>query len=120
MNLSSEETVRAVGEVQSPPGTSTTAKNRAFAQAGIYTLGHFSNTTHVSKLATVVLYKDLTAHVALASIRRAEGGTDIICFVQTGAQCQPLQFAVQGGYSTICISLRCNCEDNSVSIEALK
>jgi hypothetical protein len=75
MNLSAEEAVRAVGEVQSPPGTSTTAKNRAFAQAGIYTLGHFSKTTCLSKLATVVLYKDLTAHVALAAIRRASGGT---------------------------------------------
>ena len=69
-----EETVRGVGEVQSPPGTSNAAKNRAFTQAGIYTLGHFNNTTNVSKLATVVLYKDFTAHVALATIRRAEGG----------------------------------------------
>ena len=63
-----------VGEVQSPPGTSSAAKNRAFAQAGIYTLGHFNNTTALSKLATVVLYKDFTAHVALATIHRAEGG----------------------------------------------
>ena len=39
--LSAEETVRGVGEIQSPQGTSTEVKNRALAQAGIYTLGYF-------------------------------------------------------------------------------
>ena len=39
--VGAEETVRAVGEVQSPPGMSSDIKNRTFAQAGIYTLGHF-------------------------------------------------------------------------------
>ena len=36
--LGEEERVRAIGEVQSPPGTSHTVKNCAFAQAGhLYT-----------------------------------------------------------------------------------
>ena len=70
VRLGLEETVRGIGEVQSPPGTSNSAKNRAFAQAGIYTLGHFKNTHSISKLATVIFYKDLTAHVALATINR--------------------------------------------------
>ena len=34
-----EERVRGIGEVQSPQGSSSAVKNRAFAQAGIYTLG---------------------------------------------------------------------------------
>ena len=66
-----QEGVRAIGEVQSPPGYSHDAKNRAFAQAGIYTLGHLSNTTTVSKLTTVILYKDLTAHIACTTVHRA-------------------------------------------------
>ena len=55
-----EEAVRGIG---APRGTSPEVKDRAFSQAGIYTLGHFAN---IHKLATVVLYKDFTAHVALA------------------------------------------------------
>ena len=72
-----EESVRAVGEVQSPPGYSTEAKSRAFSQAGIYTVGHFHNTTSVNKLATVVLYKDLTAHIAFATVCRTKGSVDV-------------------------------------------
>ncbi|CAI8036415.1 hypothetical protein GBAR_LOCUS20400 [Geodia barretti] len=34
-----EERVRGIGEGQSPQGSSSAVKNRAFAQAGIYTLG---------------------------------------------------------------------------------
>ena len=73
-----EETMRAVGEIQSPPGNSTEAKNRSFAQAGIYTLGQFCNTQTIQRLATVVLYKDLTVHVALATIARgSESGNTV-------------------------------------------
>ena len=49
------ERVRGIGEVQSPQGSSTAVKNRAFAQASIYTLGYFRNTVAVNKIATVVL-----------------------------------------------------------------
>ena len=66
------ETVRGIGEVQSPPGCSARAKSRALAQVGIYALGHFNNTTTVDSIATIVLYKDMTAHVALATIQRNE------------------------------------------------
>ena len=71
--FSPEERVRGIREVQSPPGTSTVVKNRTFAQAGIYTLGYFRNAAAVNKIATVVVYKDMTAHVALATLRRGEG-----------------------------------------------
>ena len=47
-----EESIRAIGEVQSPKGNLSQVKDRAFAQAGIYTLGHFVNTS-TNKLATV-------------------------------------------------------------------
>ena len=73
-----EERVRGIGEVQSPQGSSTAVKNRAFAQASIYTLGYFRNTVAVNKIATVVLYKDMTAHVALATLRRAEGAAELV------------------------------------------
>lgn len=78
VNLGLEETVRAVGDIQSPPGTSRTAKNRTFAQAGIYTVGQFGNTSSLTKLATVILYKDITAHVALATINRAKDSKEVI------------------------------------------
>ena len=55
---------------------STTAKSQALAKAGIYVLGHFRNTTTVDRITTIVLYKDLTAHIALATIRRTKGEQD--------------------------------------------
>lgn len=52
-------------------------KNRAFSQAGIYTLGYFLKTKS-NKLATIILYKDLSAHVALATIQRSEEKGDSV------------------------------------------
>ena len=69
-----EEAVRGIG---APRGTSPEVKDRAFSQAGIYTLGHFANTPFLHKLATVVLYKDFTAHVALATIDRPQEGDEV-------------------------------------------
>ena len=59
-----------VGEVQSRKGTSDLSKASAYAQARIYAIGNLHTTHSTSNLTTVVLYKDLTAHVALASIDR--------------------------------------------------
>ena len=70
-----EETVRGVGgvgEVQSPPGATNLSKDRALAQAGIYTIGMFSRTDKTTNVATIVFYKDMTAHIALANIERVE------------------------------------------------
>ena len=74
--LTAEETVRGVGEVQSPPGCTPKAKNRALAQSGIYAFGMFARTVGTSKLATVVLYKDITANIALASMERVKDAGD--------------------------------------------
>ena len=74
--LTVEETVRGVGEVQSPPGCTTKAKNRALAQSGTYAFGMFTRTVGTSKLATVILYKDITVHIALASIERVKDAGD--------------------------------------------
>ena len=80
-----EEKVRGVGKVQLQRGSSVAVKNRALAQAGIYTIGHFVNTKQITGLATLILYKDLTVHVVLATINResdqrersqSEGKTD--------------------------------------------
>ena len=80
-----EEKVRGVGEVQSQRGSSVAVKTRALAQAGIYTIGHFVNSKQITGLATLILYKDLTTHVVLATINResdhrernqSEGKTD--------------------------------------------
>ena len=69
--LSKEHRVRGIGEVQSQQGTSADAKTAALAQAGIYSVGHFAKFDRDEvkrKVATVLLYKDMTGHVALAKI----------------------------------------------------
>ena len=66
-----EEKVKGVGKVQLQRGSSVAVKNRALAQAGIYTICHFVNTKQITGLATLILYKDLTVHVALATINLA-------------------------------------------------
>ena len=71
-----EDRVRAVGEIQSPKGYSAESKTRAFAQAGIYTVGQFTNTTTLNKLAAIVLYKDMSAHVAIAKLNRQQSDVD--------------------------------------------
>ena len=66
-----EHRVRGIGEIQSPQGTSADAKTAALAQAGIYSVGHFAkfDRDEVKRtVATILLYKDMTAHVALAKI----------------------------------------------------
>ena len=56
-------------EVQSPRGTTCASKNAAVAQAGIYSVGQFRTPSpNIKKIATVILYKDLTAHVAMATL----------------------------------------------------
>ena len=69
-NVLRNERVRAVGEVQSPRGNDTTSKIAAVAQAGIYTVGQFAKLrcSIPKKIATVILYKDLSAQVALATM----------------------------------------------------
>ena len=63
--------IRGVGKIQSPPGNSLETKMATVAQAGIYTIGQFSKLRQVKKkrkLASIVLFKDITAQVALATI----------------------------------------------------
>ena len=50
-------------------GTTCASKNAAVAQAGIYSVGQFRiPSPNIRKIATVILYKDLTAHVAMATL----------------------------------------------------
>jgi len=63
-----EHRVRGVGEIQSPPGTSPKAKSAALAQAAIGQLTKLPETSQQTKIATVVLYKDFTAQVAIATL----------------------------------------------------
>ena len=72
-----EETVRGVGEVQSLPGATSLSKDRALAQSGIYTIGMFSRTDKTTNVATIVFYKDITAHIALATIERVKPPTGV-------------------------------------------
>lgn len=57
------------GEVESP---TTDNKCAAFAQAGIYAVGSFANMTKMKdreiSLPSIVLYKDYTASIGLASL----------------------------------------------------
>ena len=60
---------REGGEIQSPQGTTCASKNAAVAQAGIYSVGQFRTPSpNKRRIATVILYKDLTAHVAMATL----------------------------------------------------
>ena len=69
---------REVGETQSPPGVSVLHKTASFAQAGIYAIGQFANIGHdVHKnrsLASIVLFKDMSAAIGLATISTSEEG----------------------------------------------
>lgn len=62
--------IRGVGEIQSP-GASLETRMATVAQAGIYTIGQFSKLRRMTKkrkLASIILFKDITAQVALATI----------------------------------------------------
>ena len=66
-----EERVRGIGEVQSPPGTSAKAKTATLAQAGVYSIGQFAKTPgdpEKRKVTTIILYKDMSSNVALATL----------------------------------------------------
>ena len=78
LDMRVEESVRGIGEVQSQRGTSTNVKNQAFAQAGIYTLGYFTNVVTRNKLVTVIIYKDMMSHVAFATFKRENESGDIL------------------------------------------
>ena len=73
-NVLKQERVRGVGEVQSPQGITCASKNAAVAQAGIaqvgiYSVGQFGTPSpNKRRIATVILYKDLTAHIAVATL----------------------------------------------------
>ena len=72
------ERVCGLGEVQSSKGNSEFSKACAYAQAGIYAIGNLHATHSTSNLTTVILYKDLTVHVALASIDRTKANEEIM------------------------------------------
>ena len=59
--------IQGVGEIESPV---TTDKTKAFAQAGIYGVGQLANSSH-KKMAVIILYKDKSAQVAVASTHLA-------------------------------------------------
>lgn len=64
------QNVRGVGDVQSPR-----SKNMAYAQAGIYTVGQLAKLqpeTVLPKIATILLYKDITAQVAIACLNTSK------------------------------------------------
>ena len=72
-----EETTRAIGEVQSPPGDTKKVKMAALAQTGIYAIGQFSllkeKVTEKKRIAAILLYKDMTIHVAIATLDPFKG-----------------------------------------------
>ena len=72
--------VRASGAVQSLKGNTTTVKTLSMAQAGIYAVGQLANLPFVPEkpksIASVVLFKDLTACIALATLNPDTSNTD--------------------------------------------
>ena len=77
-------TARAVGETQSPPdlktpGRTNEAKTRALAQAGVYAVGQLSNGPRPATLKSmpaIILFKDKTAQVAIASVDPSKANVD--------------------------------------------
>ena len=65
-------TLRGVGEVQSPPGRTSESKTAALSQAGVYTVGQFTKPGAAPLLPAVVLHKDKTVQVAMASLNESE------------------------------------------------
>ena len=65
-----KQRVRGIGEVQSPPGVGEEAKDAALAQASIYTVEQFAKMRCATKgrILTVILYKNITAHIAIATV----------------------------------------------------
>ena len=68
------ERVCGVGEVQSCAGTSETSKASAYA----YAIGNLHTTFDTSNLTTVILLKDFTACLALASLDRTKANDEIM------------------------------------------
>ena len=59
--------------MQSPPGDSEESRTAALVQPGIYTVGQLANgqvSESTSSLAAVILHKDKSAQVAIASVKR--------------------------------------------------
>ena len=67
--------LKGVGEVQSPPARKRESKTAALSQAGIYTIGQFSK-QGASLLPAIVLHKDKTVQVAMASLNGDNQTTD--------------------------------------------
>lgn len=67
-------TLKGVGEVQSPPGRNRReSKTAALSQAGVYTVGQFTKEGTPTSLPAVVIHKDKSAQVAMASINHGQG-----------------------------------------------
>lgn len=64
----SRYTLRGIGEVQSPPQRKKESKTAALSQAGVYTVGQFAKEKRLGLYLAIVLHKDKTAQVAVASL----------------------------------------------------
>ena len=65
-------TLKGIGEVQSPPGRRPESKTAALSQAGVYAVGQFANPEVSPLFPAVVLHKDKTVQVAMASLNGSE------------------------------------------------
>lgn len=66
-------TLKGIGEVQSPPGLRRLeSKTAALLKAGVHTIGQFTKPGVFSVLPAVVLHKDKTVQVAMASLNGEE------------------------------------------------
>lgn len=64
----SRYTLRGIGEIQSPPQRKKESKTAALSQAGVYTVGQFAKEKRLGSYPAVVLHKDKTAQVAVATL----------------------------------------------------
>ena len=61
---------RGVGEVQSPRGDTLESKTATVSQCGVYGVGQLA-TSRIRKVVAIILFKDKSAQVAIASITNA-------------------------------------------------
>ena len=93
-------TLKGVGEIQSPPHRRGESKSAALSQAGVYTVGQFTKPGTSPYFPAIVIHKDKTAQVAMASLngceKRLEDSLGAVTFKLVG-QVDPVDLKTEEG-----------------------
>ena len=101
--ITPRRSLTAIGEIQSAPGRAPESKTAALSQAGVYTIGQFTKQGASTMLPAVVLHKDKTVQVAIASLngaaKRAENSLGTVSFKLVG-RVEPVDLKTTEGLLT--------------------